>query len=212
MRGVIIGVSGHAGCGKDTFADRLEKRHNFVKVGLADPLKRFCGQVFGFTEEQLWGPSDSRNAVDPMWGISPRVALQTLGTEWGRKLHPDVWVRKAISTAVEVLEYDLDYDRSGSWRGYDMYRPTPARGVVIPDCRFKNEMQAIKDAGGFTVRIIRPGSEGKVGIEGHQSEAEQNDVPNSEFDFVIYNNRDLENFLIRIDNVAETAQSLLTSR
>ena len=60
----IIGVSGQAGSGKDTVADYLVQSHGFTKVALADPLKRFGHKVFAFTEEQLWGPSGARNAVD----------------------------------------------------------------------------------------------------------------------------------------------------
>lgn len=60
----IIAVSGHSGAGKDTVADYLTDNKLFVKVALADPLKRICFDVFNFTEEQLWGPSEMRNAPD----------------------------------------------------------------------------------------------------------------------------------------------------
>jgi len=48
---MIIGVAGNAGSGKDTVADHLVKHHGFVKVALADPLKRICREVFDFSEE-----------------------------------------------------------------------------------------------------------------------------------------------------------------
>ena len=61
---MIIGLCGLAGSGKDTVADFLVKDHDFVKVACADPLKRICRDVFGFTDEQLWGSSQFRNEPD----------------------------------------------------------------------------------------------------------------------------------------------------
>ncbi len=60
----IIGVSGQAGSGKDTVANYLCEEYGFTKIALADPIKRFGYHVFHFSEEQLWGPSYCRNAVD----------------------------------------------------------------------------------------------------------------------------------------------------
>lgn len=159
---MIVGVAGLAGSGKSTFARILRDRRAFVEVSLAAPLKRFCGEVFGFSREQLYGPSSERNAIDPRYGISPRQALQTLGTEWGRALWPDVWIARALRDA----------------------RQYPA--VVISDCRFRNELAAIREAGGVLVRLTR--GSGLVGDAGaHASEAEQASIPDDYFDAVIDN-------------------------
>jgi hypothetical protein len=63
----IIGVAGRAGVGKDSAADVLVKHHGFVKVAFADPLKRVAMDLWGFSEEQLWGTSSKRNDPDPRW-------------------------------------------------------------------------------------------------------------------------------------------------
>lgn len=57
----IIGVSAESGHGKDVVASWLAARFNLAVVSFADPLKRLCQQVFGFSDEQLWGPSEMRN-------------------------------------------------------------------------------------------------------------------------------------------------------
>jgi len=59
----IVGVNGNIGSGKDTVADQFVAQ-GYTKVSLADPMKRFAYMIFEFTEEQLWGPSDNRNAWD----------------------------------------------------------------------------------------------------------------------------------------------------
>lgn len=61
----IILLVGQAGSGKDTVAGFMVKNHNAISIAQADPMKRLSKILFGFTEEQLWGPSDCRNAVDP---------------------------------------------------------------------------------------------------------------------------------------------------
>jgi hypothetical protein len=75
---MIIGITGlsqtpdgqykwNMGSGKDTVADLILKREGWVKVALADTMKRFARDLYGFTDEQLWGPSEMRNAVDKRW-------------------------------------------------------------------------------------------------------------------------------------------------
>jgi hypothetical protein len=85
--------------------------------------------------------------------------LQQLGTDWGRRMHPDVWVRRCLRDARSRLEPE-EGDPRGAFPG-----------VVIPDCRFPNEVAAVRKAGGRVVRIVRPGA----GLDGdaaaHASEA-----------------------------------------
>lgn len=61
---MIIGFCGLAGSGKDTAANFVVTDHKFVGIAFADELKRICKRVYDFTDDQLWGPSESRNAVD----------------------------------------------------------------------------------------------------------------------------------------------------
>lgn len=63
----LIVLSGEAGAGKDSVSDVLVARHGFVAYSLAAPLKRFLKDMFGFTDEQLYGRSSARNEPDPRW-------------------------------------------------------------------------------------------------------------------------------------------------
>lgn len=60
----MVCISGYSGSGKDEFARVLVDEHRAPKVGLADPAKRHMADLYGFTEEQLFGPSAFRNAGD----------------------------------------------------------------------------------------------------------------------------------------------------
>lgn len=57
----IIILAGEAGSGKDTVGAYLAQSYNAVTIALADPMKRFARDVFGFSVESLWGPSEARN-------------------------------------------------------------------------------------------------------------------------------------------------------
>ena len=61
---MIIGIAGKAGSGKDTVAGFICNSFNGISIAQADPMKRFAEAVFGFSQEQLWGPSECRNAPD----------------------------------------------------------------------------------------------------------------------------------------------------
>lgn len=62
-----------------------------------------------------------------------RKFLQTLGTEVVRAYNPNFWVETAMKEAVQH------------------------ECVVITDCRFCNEVEAVKTNGGVVVRVERPG-------------------------------------------------------
>lgn len=149
---MIIGLVGHAGSGKDTVADMLGWR----RMSFAEPMKRFCMEMFDWTEEQVFGASALRSVPDPRYiredggELTPRFALQTLGTEWGRKCCPGIWVQYCLRKAVASSE-----------------------PVVITDCRFVNEARAIRAAGGELWRVFRPGAALAGSAGQHASEQEQ---------------------------------------
>ena len=84
--------------------------------------------------------------------VTPRRLMQTLGTEWGRGIDPDLW---ASLTAAKIKQM--------VGRG---------QKVVIDDMRFPNEFDAITKIGGATVCIHRSTAEV---VTGHSSEGQLND-------------------------------------
>ena len=94
---MIIGIAGAAGSGKDTVAGFISKYSTAVSIAQADPMKRFAKDVFGFTEHQLWGPSEARNGVDeryltsPAWGEALRN-LRRRAMAWVQEVLPDIGI------------------------------------------------------------------------------------------------------------------------
>ena len=140
----IIGFVGFIGSGKDTAADYLEQKYNFQRDSFAATLKDAVAAIFGWDRDLLEGRSDAgriwREQVDPWWatrlnmpGLTPRLVLQLWGTEVCRvSFHDDIWIASLESR----LSRQTD-------------------NVVISDCRFPNEITAIKKYGGKVIRVVR---------------------------------------------------------
>jgi hypothetical protein len=141
---MIIGICGFIGSGKDTIADYLVNLHHFRRESFANTLKDAVAQVFGWDRTMLEGRTKQarewREQVDPWWAqrlgiphLTPRYILQQWGTEVCRKgFHDDIWIAS--------LENKLRNSKDD---------------VVISDCRFPNEIRAIKQSGGIVVRVVR---------------------------------------------------------
>jgi hypothetical protein len=141
---MIIGICGFIGSGKDTIADYLVNLHHFRRESFANTLKDAVAQVFGWDRTMLEGRTrearEWREQVDPWWAerlkiphLTPRWILQQWGTEVCRKnFHDDIWIAS--------LENKLRNSKDD---------------VVISDCRFPNEIRAIKQSGGLVVRVMR---------------------------------------------------------
>ena len=96
---MIVGICGRAGSGKDTVVDILVRDHGFVKIAIADPLKRVLKDVFDFSDEQLWGPSKLRDAPDPRYPrtVEARAFIARAAAKAGAALWPAGWLA-AIET------------------------------------------------------------------------------------------------------------------
>jgi len=141
---MIIGICGFIGSGKDTVADYLVNFHEFRRESFANTLKDAVAAVFGWDRTMLEGRTKEarewREQVDPWWAerlamptLTPRWVLQYWGTEVCRKgFHDDIWIAS--------LENKLRNSKDN---------------VVISDCRFPNEIQSIRDAGGKIVWVQR---------------------------------------------------------
>ena len=141
---MIIGICGLIGAGKDTAADYLVNLHQFRRESFANTLKDAVAQVFGWDRTMLEGRTkhsrEWREQVDAWWAtrlnipeLTPRWVLQQWGTNVLRTgFHDDIW----IASLENKLRNTTD-------------------DVVITDCRFPNEIKAIKAAGGKVIRIKR---------------------------------------------------------
>jgi hypothetical protein len=118
----------------------------FIKVyHFADALKEISSALFGLNLQQLYGTDKQKNMkTNLLWEDMPtpdgktgkmtnREFLEYFGTKIVRKIRSDAWVKATINKIVaENSEI-----------------------AIIPDVRFPNEVEAIKDNGGVVIRLQR---------------------------------------------------------
>ncbi len=176
MDKLIIGIAGPAGCGKDTAADMLTNNFSFDRYSFATPIKDAIKAIFPhIADARLYG--NKKEDIIPDLGVSARHMLQTLGTDWGREMvHPDIWL-KAAESHIEA--------HSNSY-------------FVIPDVRFDNEAEFIRDNDGAMICITRKDS---ADVIVHSSEE---GITRSMNDYVVQNNGTIEELHKKIRAIADT--------
>lgn len=164
-----VGISGVMGAGKTHLARELEAA--LLRAGvpayrrsLAGPLKQVCATLFGFTPEQLH-TAEGKAQVDPRWGISPRQALQHLGTEG---------VRKGMGQSLVAAGLWQPHEAEDFWVRALLIatQALPAGSVVlVDDVRFRNEADALQACDGTRLlRIELSRSDCDAGAAQHASE------------------------------------------
>lgn len=176
MKPLIIALSGAAGCGKDTIANRLMETGAWGRYAFASPLKNGVAAMFNIPMDDIENPI-IKNSPNYKFGRSIRYILQTIGTEYGRNLiADDVW----IQLAKENIEHQLKY----------------VNNIVITDCRFENEADMVHAMGGYVVRIVRDANPHTANIASNaiSNHASESGFPLEKCDHFIYNNRSLQEF------------------
>ena len=163
----LIGLTGRKRSGKSTAAECYVDDAHFAEVQIAGPIKNGLELMFGLSPRHFTDPVLKEQPM-PGFDVSPRVAAQTLGTEWGRELFgEDVWIKLAMIRASGLLR-----------RHYN--------GVVFSDVRFDNEADMIRKAGGIIIEVLRPGLDDQ---DAHRSEA---GLSPDRIDASIINDSDIE--------------------
>jgi hypothetical protein len=196
---MLVGISGKAQSGKDTFARffmfeygvRTGRKFSYAPMlysmdgisaissielkKFADALKQMVTLLTGVGRSKLEEEEVKNTSLGPEWDdMTPRDMLQRLGTDLIRnQLHKDAWVNALFST------YD---DLQSKW--------------IITDMRFPNEAQAVRDRGGLLVRVERP----DIKLMDHESETGLDDW--TDWDLVFDNDK-------KFDKVQHFARELV---
>lgn len=162
--GRIIGISGKKGVGKSTLSRNLQTAFPYAVVRpFAQPLKELCINVLGLDSEAVYGTDEDKKALTdirqcnmPHWRcpdsrcqyttgyrycphcaktLAVREVLQQVGTEVFRSMKKTCWIDSMLRDAAK--------------------HPSPTI-VIVDDCRFPDEAEAIRAAGGKVIRLDRP--------------------------------------------------------
>lgn len=159
-------------------------------------VEKWCREIFPNNTKaavqalNLWFDVTILGECDKKGGLSPRFALQTLGTEWGRRLDVEVWTKYAIRTAVKLLGGGFSYTKEN---GIVENADAAYNISIITDGRFRSEILLAKACGGVACLIQRDAAKGgaaaqAAGVVGHKSETELSGIPQHFYDYVLTNN------------------------
>jgi hypothetical protein len=135
----LIGISGKARSGKDTLADYMVNAYGWHKVSLARPLKDFCKEYFGLTEDQVNGvlkeaPTHHRKPNGSFY--TGREILCKVGQDM-RNIDPNIWINRLKDEILKTPQAQM-----GTY--------------VISDIRFINEAKWLQSySHGYVIRLER---------------------------------------------------------
>lgn len=151
MKPLIIGFAGEPGAGKDTAGRFLADLLNFKKVSFADRLKDALCLVYDLDRGKMDDLKYKETPHQNLGGMTPRKAMQLLGTEGFRNLiYDNTWIEAAYRTICQHKD-------SG-------------KSVCIADVRFPNEAHAICTWGGHLAFVERPSRTNEASVMAHASE------------------------------------------
>ena len=142
---LILALTGPKSSGKSTLAKALVAKYPdlFIRQRFAEGLKLMLAAFFRFqgaTESQIEAMLDGDLKEEPTFyldGNTPRLAMQTLGTEWRDMISRDLWAKAWLTSATIAL--------------------VQGRSIIVDDCRFNHEALAIWNLEGLIIRINREG-------------------------------------------------------
>jgi len=185
-----IALSGKAKSGKDTFSKLLissfKEKNPYIIIkssAFADPIKKIIKLMFPQTKDKyLYGKSEYRENIIPgaFLNNSPltyRLLLQNLGTEVAQSYKKDIWL--------DVMDSKLKKAEKST------------NIFIITDLRFIHEYNYVKNNNFIIIRVLRNNNSNMT----HISETDQNNLKDSDFDYIINNNGSINELEICVKNL-----------
>ena len=218
---MIIGINGKINSGKDTVGKIIQYLHchNTGKITIEDvvsnpehewwleeqsmfEIKKFAGKLkqigsllTGIPVEKFEDQEFKKLPMGLEWEMTYREFLQKLGTEAMRDgLHTNVWVNALFADyirnddkLIRITEENLEEWQEGKYPNW-----------IITDMRFPNEMEAVEEREGITIKVIRNNGTRAIDINPHASETALDDA---EFDYEIINDGTLEDLVEKVREI-----------
>ena len=205
---IIYGLSGPAGCGKDTFADFLVFDRGFIKMSFAQKLKDMCGIAFDLNYLQL-NTQEGKMTIFDSPKLLSKDAFAKIIREVGKTHSTPEMIVKLDNLGKTLTKQNIKFKRPREilqFVGTEIVRAvddnywitvlekhvTEAKqNVVITDCRFPNERALISKLGGTLIRLKR--NDNPIDAGNHATETSFGE--DSSYDCVLNNNGTLDEFI-----------------
>lgn len=190
---LLLLLSGKKQSGKDTCAEYL-KKYDFTRYAYADKLKQktvaLVNHFFGgiesgditleyFNDVNL---KEKEVSIKGVGSITPRKLLQVVGTDFIRHLSDNYWVNLVME---DIITNSIESN------------------IVVTDCRFPNEIRCMESMlNNFRVKTVRiKRYSPNTPFDSHPSETGLDFMTDTDFDYVLNNFGDVDQFKKAIDDM-----------
>lgn len=184
-KNIIIALCGLKRCGKDTLTEYVCNTYNFKHMKISSKLKDIIKILFDFTPEQIEG--NTKEIIDPRWDITPRTAMQFVGTDVFQFKIQDLM--PSIGRKFWIKSFLKDIPKN--------------ENIIISDMRFLHEYEELlkytsdNNCRFMVIKITRDinNLEKK---DNHISEMEYLNIP---CDYIFENNGSIQDLCLNFDNI-----------
>lgn len=179
-------------------------------IRLADSLKDFLSFIYKIPREHFEYPYknnlfyrkdyDVKKVARCLNGISYR------GTDI-IPFQPKDIVKDYVSIRT-IMQLESEKFKKGFGEDFfikQLFKQINQNVIIVPDCRFNNEFEALKDKGFIFIKIRNPNGE----KDSHDSENQAVNIADKHFDYVIDNNEDLEKLFYICNDIAGDLKDML---
>jgi hypothetical protein len=184
---IKIAICGKANSGKNALAKLLIKQISYdssYQVAFADPIKKIAKIMFPhIPKKHLFGSSSFRKeliegAIKNNQPLSVRQLLIDIGSA-AREYDNEIWIKAFDQKLKEIDSYNVRKCL-----------------FIVPDLRFKNELDYLKNKDFLLIRLYRNDSP----VINHLSET-QDQILDKDFDYIIHNNGTLTDLKSEANNI-----------
>lgn len=163
----FIVLSGVAGSGKDSVANILVDDFGYRKMSLSDEMKKFAMRLFGWSHEQLFGPSHLRNIPDPRWarpcdmchgsGVVPSQEQHACENCKGAGKIDENSPRRVLQLLGDEWGRQMIHPDIWTLTNKGRFETLLQRGtkIVVNDARFDNDRKNLRDWFGAKIVDVR---------------------------------------------------------
>lgn len=197
---LYIVLAGKKQVGKDTIGKIIEKLslndgYKPTRTSFAEPLKRFCSDIFGISPELMDTEEGKKLFCDIKWDELQRVPVVQDGY---MEKHGNLTIRELLQYLGSNILRNRFYSKIWAQAPFRKKYSENNDIVIITDCRFKNELEESNKNNAIVFYIKR---DTKL-VDNHISEKDLDDVNWKQSELIINNSsiEELEKNITEIYN------------
>lgn len=189
---------------------RMSNSSDISIIRFADSLKDFLSFMYKIPREHFEYPYKNNIFYRKDYDVQKIVRCLNGVSYRGSNIKPfqpgdDIKDYVSIRT---IMQLESEKFKKGFGEDFfikQLFKKIKKDVIIVSDCRFNNEFEALKDKGFIFIKIRNPNGE----KDSHDSENQAVDIADEHFDYVIDNNEDLEKLFYICNDIAGDLKDML---